>query len=218
MKNHIWSIAILFFIIACDKDCESNIAEDCDVQNLKIIDPNCIDLYKYTIRHDTSYQFGYSNCIKSIPGKGEIDWIANNRFFKFGLNYYLGMTNYADTSYVDLELWAFLREGLAIKISDLECKKYIIYSEYEFRIDSNLNYGIYNKNFDDFFGEAKWDIDTRKQSYLSIDKIDTLPSNDIIITGKYDLNFKMTKQSTDPKYQYQEIIRFRCGQFRTKLF
>lgn len=204
--------------IACDKDCLKKMTDDCDMHNLKIIDPKCIDLSKYTIRQDTSFQYGYSTCIKSILGKGEIQWTANNSIRKLIGGYYLSFSNYSDSTWRDLEYWAFLREVILIRIDKLNISKKFITNETQYKNDTSLNYGLYNKNFDDFFGEAKWEIDISKQSYLSINKIDTLNSNDIIVSGEYDLNFRLTKQSVDPKFQYEEIIRFRCGQFKVKLF
>lgn len=200
---------------ACKKECQGDpvVVESCDTTGLVVLDSKEPSLRKYTIRNDTTALYGYATAIKSVLEKGEITWIANNGIGNVNGQYYFGMSNYGDTSWYNLEIWAYLREGIGIKFNPFSLGKQKVLDEQAYMADSTVNYGIYHKYHDDYT-EAGWKINTRKESYITVSSIDR---ENKIIEGEFDLHFILIGQNPISS-PYAENIRFRCGKFKAKIF
>lgn len=216
MKNIAPFFIIFLLIVSCKKNCDegSPTFDPCDVNSLKIIDSTCFDLTKYVIRNDSFSYFGHATAIKSVPNKGEISWIANNSIGKVPEGYYIGFGNYIDTSWIDLEFWAFRREIILIKFNPYQKGEQVIYDEERFKLDSTVNYAWYEMRFDDFH-DGSWRLDTNQKNFINVSSIDTANK---VVEGEFKLHFLLSRKSTVPGVVYSDSINFRCGHFKSKIF
>ena len=209
-------LANMATIYGCQKECsEYSIAsESCDPNHLVICDSSSFDLKNYVFRKDDSYLTGTATAVKFAFGKGEKQWVANNGIIGFNEeNYFLSLANYADTSWVGLEYWAYLREVLLIKLNPYQIGIQQIVNEEDYESDSTVFYGRYYKWVNDIL-DAKWEINTDKTSFILISSIDTIHD---VVAGEFDLYFKLTEQSILPGVNYASEVRFRCGKFRSRI-
>lgn len=207
------AIFVGFMLESCD-EC-SSVSDACDKESLKICDPDSDDLKKYVTRNDSSAVYGMAQAIKSVPESGEIEWIANNFILKLtGDDYYLYIENYADTSWVGLEYWAFQREDILTKLDPFYVGEQSIFSKSTFDQDSTVNYSRYVTNLDDF-RDAAWQINEAHDNFITVTYVDHVTE---VIEGEFVLHFSMTDQSTLPGVSYSEDVVFRCGRFKAKIF
>lgn len=200
---------------ACKKECAGNpiVVESCDTTGLVVLDSKEPSLRQYVIRNDSTALYGYATAIKSVPGKGEINWIANDRIGNVNNQYYLFMPNYGDTAWHNLEFWAYLREGIGIKFDPFTLEQQQVLDENAYLADSTVNYSYYKKQHDDIV-EAGWKINTQEENYITVNSIDREKN---IIEGEFDLHFSLIGQN-HVDGPYAETIRFRCGKFKAKIF
>lgn len=216
MKNILIFIIVgLMTLSACKKECPEKAmsVESCDTNTLVLLDSTAPSLRKYVIRYDTSALYGYATAIKSVPGKGEVRWVANNKIENVNNQYYLFMPNYGDTTWRHLEYWAYLREDIGIKFNPFILGRQQVRNEQAYLADSTLNYSAYYKHHDDFT-EAYWKISGRGENYISVNRIN---HENKIIEGEFDLNFILTNQNS-VYGPYSDEIRFRWGKFKAKIF
>lgn len=178
---------------ACKKECPGDpvIVESCDTTGLVVHDSKEPSLRKYVIRNDSTALYGYATAIKSVPEKGEITWVANNRIGNVNGVYYLGMSNYGDTAWYNLEFWAYWRDGIGVKFDPFTLGKQIVLDEQFYMTDSTVSYSIYNKYHDDY-KEAGWKTNTYKENYIIVNRIDF---ENKIIEGEFDLHFILIGQN-----------------------
>ena len=217
MKKIIIFISVILCFLGCQRDEYSpNSSESCDVSSLVIINPNSRDLFKYVIRPDTVSVYGNANAIKSVPGQGEIEWIGKNSITNIlsSGEYYLLMANYVDTTWRDLEYWAFLRENIGIRFYPFSCKKQKIYDESAYLLDNSKNYSRYILWADDVL-DAEWYLDTSEDNYIQVTKLD---KNTKIAEGEFLLHFRIKTKITGTGNTYSDKVNFRCGRFKAKIF
>lgn len=217
MKKLLVITAIAFSLFSrCKKDCGENIMsnESCDTDSLVVIDSNSLDLQKFVTRKNVSSLFGQANAIKQVDKQGEIEWVGNNSIQKFPSNeYYLLITNYADTSWVGLEYWAYQRENIGVKFDPYTLGRQVVLDENAYSKNKTLNFARYNIWLDDYL-DASWDINLAEGSYINVVKIDQSTK---IVEGEFNLYFKLKEQSSLPGVMYSDKIRFRCGKFKSKI-
>ena len=214
--NFICFSVFMILIIGCNQDECKNISlpDSCDTSQLIICDSSSFDLQEYIPRNDESSLYGLASAIKTVPGKGEIVWTANNRATYYGNdNYFLSLANYSDTAWVDLEYWAFLREVILIKFNPNIHGFQQVQPKSAYDQDTTLLYANYYKNADDI-REATWDINDSQVSYISVSNYDTLTQ---IVEGEFDLYFELTSQGGDGAKHYAPKVRFKCGKFRARI-
>ncbi len=212
---------LLFFacglaaLSACKKECAGTpmVVESCDNTDLVVLDFKEPSLRKYVIRNDSTALYGHATAIKSVPEKGEITWVANNRIGNVNNQYYLFMPNYGDTAWYNLEHWAYLRESIGIKFNPLTLGRQQVLNEQSYLSDSTVNYSYYYKSHDDY-REAGWQINIHEENYITVNSIDREKN---IIEGEFDLHFILIGQNPVDG-PYAETIRFRCGKFKAKIF
>ncbi len=215
-KILIFLTAILVFLSCKDECGDNNLSIDtCDRDSLIVINDSSPDLQKFVIRNDTSSLYGFTNAIKSALDQGEIEWIGNNLISRLTSGeYYLQIPNYADSSWLGLEFWAYLRESLIIKFNPYYFEKQKIFDENSYNNSSSKNYARYFRWVDDY-SDASWDIDLAEDSYIIVTKID---QNTKIAEGEFELYFKIKEQSKLPGIVYSNKVQFRCGKFKSKIF
>lgn len=199
----------------CGKECSNNTSgtiQNCsEGERLTVLDPNSPDLIQYVPRTDSSLLYGNAQAIKSVPDKGEIRWIANNRVFVFPESRYLSFENYADTSHYNLEFWAYLREVIRLRLVNFQLGKHEIYNEETNKKTPEVNYGYYLL-YEDDVNRGKWEIDELQDNYVYITNITSAK----IAEGEFLLHFKKNiKFNSDP--QFSNEINFRCGKFKVKI-
>ena len=219
MKKIIIFISAILCFLGCQQDeCSPISSGSCDRSSLVVINPNSRDLFKFILRPDTSsdYANGNANAIKSVPGQGEIEWVGNNRIGKYisSGECYLGITNYVDTTWRDLEFWAYLREGIAIKFDPYSFQRQKIYDESAYLLDNSKNYSLYVRNFDDVV-DAEWYLDTSEDNWIQVTKLD---KNTKIAEGEFLLHFRIKTKITGTGNTYSDKVNFRCGRFKAKIF
>lgn len=215
MKNILIIIAsLLSLAVSCEKECEEN-TESCSRDALVVIDPNSFDMQKFGFRNNESLLYGHANAIKQVANVGEIEWVANNTVRKLPSGkYYLLISNYIDTSWYNLESWAYKRDNMIIKFNPFAYGKQALSDEDTYDQNNKLNYARYVRWLDDYF-DASWEIDLDNKSYI---KVTSLDYDNKMIEGEFDLYFKMSRQSTLPGgVKYAEKIRFRCGKFKSRI-
>lgn len=190
------------------------IPNPCDLDSLKIIDSTCFSLQKYVIRMDESALYGHASAIKSVPEKGEIEWVANNGILHVQNEYNLSLGNYSDTSWTGLEFWAFRREILLIKFNPYKKGEQAIYDQDSYSTDTTKNYAQYRMWFDDF-ADGSWDIDKTENNYVTVTSIN--PENNVA-EGEFNLHFILREQSTVPGVVLSNNIHFSCGHFKAKIY
>ncbi|HAD11600.1 MAG TPA: hypothetical protein DCF33_04085 [Saprospirales bacterium] len=217
MKKILILITAVLFLPRCQDDCRDiNLCtETCDRDSLIVINANSPDLRKYVIRRDSFSWHGHSNAIKSVPDQGEIEWVGNNSISRLPSGeYYLQIANYVDTSWVDLEYWANLRERVSVKFNPYNLGVQKILNENAYVNNHIKNYAIYIRSIDDYT-DASWDIDLSENSYVHVTKVDQKSK---IAEGEFDLHFKIREQSKLPGVLYSDKLRFRCGRFKARIF
>ncbi len=204
--------------MGCKKDCEE-ISEQppliCGVE-LFIEDSSSIDVQHYVIRNDSSSLYGVATAIKHVPEIGAIEWIGNNRVIQiYTENYFLGLSNFSDTAWYNLEPWAFSREGVTIKFNPYSLCKQKVFDEATYKRDTTSNYAIFKMNADDFT-LATWEIDTKKDSYITVTDFDTSQN---VVEGYFDLYFTKVNENSPPSIgSFAEKVEFGCGKFKAKIF
>jgi hypothetical protein len=200
--------------LSCEGDCYS-FSESCDTNALIVCDSNSADLKRYVTRNDSTAIYGTAQAIKSVPDVGEIAWVANNSILKLTEDdYFLHMQNHADTSWVGLEFWAYMREDILTRFDPFYIGEQKVYNRSTYQQDSTVNYSRYVTNLDDF-RDAGWQLDESRDNFITVTFLDHA---DEIVEGEFDFHFSMIEQSTLPGVIYSENVRFRCGRFKAKIF
>ena len=219
MKKIIIFISAILCFLSCKQDeCSPISSESCDRSSLVVINPNSRDLFKFILRPDTftDYKNLNVNAVKSVPGQGEIEWVGNNgiiRFISSG-ECYLSIANYVDTTWRDLESWAFLREVVLTKFDPCSYQKQKIFDESAYLLDNSKNYSRYIRNFDDVV-DAEWYLDTSEDNWIQVTKLD---KNTKIAEGEFLLHFRIKTKITGTGNTYSDKVNFRCGRFKAKIF
>ena len=203
-------------LLQCTNECSHipQVGESCDSSNLVVCDPSSNDIRNYTTRVDESSVSGYAEAIKSVPGSGEISWIANNRIVKFTTDdYFLAMPNFLDTAWVGLEPWANRAEFLLVKVN-LQKGMQIIQPESDYMMDTTVLYSRYYLFYQDVT-ETRGNIDDTKDNFVNILMIDTINK---IVEGEFQLHYAIEDGPSATGKIYAPNIVFRCGKFRAKIF
>jgi hypothetical protein len=140
---------------------------------------------------------------KEVPGLGEVAWTANTFSSIKSNKLSIGFVTYEDT--IDL----YARERLIISNIPAQAGLYPIKP-----VDSNTAFCTYSRWASDGDAlNASWEIDTEENNYIEITKLD---SNNHLVSGKFDVYFKMTTQGSFG-YVHSERINFRSGNFIAKI-
>ena len=219
MKIIIIFISIILCFLGCQRDeCSYNSSESCDRSSLVVIHPNSRDLFKFILRPDTfsDYKNLNVNAVKSVPSQGEIEWVGNNVIVKYPSSgeCYLKIANYVDTTWRDLEFWAYRREVIGIKFDPYSYQKQKIYDESAYLLDNSKNYSRYDLWADDVH-DAEWYLDTSEDNWIQVTKLD---KNTKIAEGEFLLHFRIKTKITGTGETYSDKVNFRCGRFKAKIY
>lgn len=208
------AVVIVLVYTGCRMECIDLRNSSCETHDLEVCDTSSFDMQKFVTRNNESAAYGTAQAIKSVPAVGEVEWKANNTIIKISEDYYfLSMANYADTGWIGLEHWAYLRDVVLVRIDPFYIGEQKILSIEEFEMDSTVNYSRYIRSLDDYF-DASWNVEEGCDSYVNVTFVDV---SEGIVEGEFDLHFIIDRQSTLPGVLYAERIRFRCGKFRARI-
>lgn len=208
----------ILLILGCQKDCPDEGYENpscCSAACYKTTNPNSFDLKKFVTRNDTTISFGTSSSVKHVEGIGAIDWIGNNRIIGFSDgSFYLAQSNFSDTAFYGLEVWAYRRENILIKFDPEMQGAQPLYDNATFQKDNQSSFARYDRWFDDYY-DAGWKIDLTRKSYIQVTEYDR---ENKIVSGEFNLFFVIDQPTTYPGITSAECVNFRCGKFRAKIF
>lgn len=140
---------------------------------------------------------------KEVLGLGEVGWVANCLPGTWADKITIGFITYEDTT--DL----YIRERLIFSYIPIAVGSYSINP-----VDTNNPRCSYSRSLSD--GDvlnALWEIDTEENNYIEITKLD---SNTHLVSGKFDVYFKIKVQGSFG-YVHSERINFKSGSFTAKI-
>ena len=138
---------------------------------------------------------------KEVPGLGSINWTANTFGQIVSGKFLLTCLTYQDS--IDFEQ----REILGVGNIPLEVRNNILGNGTNFPFSSYATAVA-----DGDLINAEWELDLEQDNYFEVIQLDTISH---IVKGKFDLNFKMTRQGSFG-FVHSERINFKNGSFIAK--